>query len=184
MWVGLYKKNDPTDGSVTSIYWYMVNDATHQSGYTYSLKDMTNDNCDHGTRVAYKYLIPGEYKWVLTPEDGSYNVAKEVDFVIKPNEEIENKINLVDPSATYSVNSEIRVATKAYTNTGKDWIAIFKEDVDYTVREASYDSWSYITNAGITTIKAPSVPGKYKLVYFGEGARHIITTRDITVTIP
>ena len=66
----------------------MVNDATHQSGYTYSLKDMTNDNCDHGTRVAYKYLIPGEYKWVLTPEDGSYNVAEEVDFVIKPNEEI------------------------------------------------------------------------------------------------
>ena len=185
VWVGLYKKNDPTDGSVTSIYWYMVNDATHQSGYTYSLKDMTNDNCDHGTRVAYKYLIPGEYKWVLTPEDGSYNVAEEVDFVIKPNEEIENKINLVDPSATYSVNSEIRVATKAYTNTGKDWIAIFKEDVDYTVREASYDSWSHITtNAGITTIKAPSVPGKYKLVYFGEGARHIITTRDITVTIP
>ena len=40
-------------------------------------------------------------------------------------------------TATYSVNSEIRVATKAYTNTGKDWIAIFKEDVDYTVREAS-----------------------------------------------
>ena len=83
------------------------------------------------------------------------------------------------------MNSEIRVATKAYTNTGKDCIAIFKEDVDYTVREASYDSWSHITtNAGITTIKAPSVPGKYKLVYFGEGARHIITTRDITVTIP
>lgn len=184
VWVGLYRKDDPTDGSVTSIYWYMVNDATHQSGNTYGLKDMTDDNCDHGTRVAYKYLIPGEYKWVLTPEDGSYNVAEEVDFVIKENEEIEDKITLVDPSATYSPDSEIKVATKAYTNTGKDWIAIFKEGVDYTDAKADYESWAYIKDGDITTIKAPSVPGKYKLVYFGEDARHIITTRDITITTP
>lgn len=185
VWVGLYKKDDPTDGSVTSIYWYMVNDTTHQSGHTYGLKDMTDDNCDHGTRVAYKYLIPGEYKWVLTPEDGSYKVAEEVDFVIKPNEEIENKIKL-DSTVSYTVNSMIPVATKAYTNTGKDWIAIFKDNVDYTEGKAEYisGSWSYVTDGGVTTVKAPSTPGKYKLVYFGEDARHIITTRDIIVTTP
>lgn len=185
VWVGLYKKDDPTDGSVTSIYWYMVNDDSHQSGHTYTTKDMNNDNCDHGTRVAYKYLIPGEYKWILTPEDGSYGVAEEVDFVIKPNEEIENKVELVDPSATYAPDSEIRVATKAYTNSGKDWLAIYKEGVDYTDTEIqqNHDSWSYIVDAGITTIKAPSKPGKYKLVYFGEDKYHVITTRDITIAV-
>lgn len=186
VWVGLYKKDDPTDGSVTSIYWYMVNDDSHQSGHTYTTKDMNNDNCDHGTRVAYKYLIPGEYKWILTPEDGSYGVAEEVDFVIKPNEEIENKVELVDPSATYAPNSEIRVATKAYTNSGKDWLAIYKEGVDYTdpeVQPNNYLSWEYIIDGGITTIKAPSEPGKYKLVYFGEDKGHVITTRDITIAV-
>lgn len=185
VWVGLYKKNDPTDGSVTSIYWYMVNDDSHQSGHTYTTKDMNNDNCDHGTRVAYKYLIPGEYKWILTPEDGSYGVAEEVDFVIKPNEEIENKVELVDTSATYAPDSEIRVATKAYTNSGKDWLAIYEEGVDYTDIEIqpNHVSWSYIVDAGITKIKAPSKPGKYKLVYFGEDKYHVITTRDITIAV-
>lgn len=185
VWVGLYKKDDPTDGSVTSIYWYMVNDDSHQSGHTYTTKDMNNDNCDHGTRVAYKYLIPGEYKWILTPEDGSYGVAEEVDFVIKPNEEIENKVELVDPSAMYAPDSEIRVATKAYTNSGKDWLAIYEEGVDYTNTEiqSNHVSWSYIVDAGITTIKAPSKPGKYKLVYFGEDKYHVITTRDITIAV-
>lgn len=146
---------------------------------------MNNDNCDHGTRVAYKYLIPGEYKWILTPEDGSYGVAEEVDFVIKPNEEIENKVELVDPSATYAPDSEIRVATKAYTNSGKDWLAIYEEGVDYTNTETqpNHVSWSYIVDAGITTIKAPSKPGKYKLVYFGEDKYHVITTRDITIAV-
>ncbi len=185
VWVALYRKDDPTDGSVASIYWYYVNDEKHQSGNTYGLSRMDN-NVTNGKRAAYKYLIPGEYKWVLTPEDGSYNVAEQVDFVIKPNEEIENKLNLVDPSATYSPNSEIRVATKAYTNTGKDWLAIYKEGVDYTdpnVQPGNYVSWSYVTDGGITNIKAPSVPGKYKLVYFGEDKGYIITTRDITISV-
>ena len=187
-WVGLYRKDDKIgasqDGGVESIYWYYVNDEKHTSGQVYTIKDMDDSNCQYGqSRAALRYLPAGEYKLVLTPEDGSYAVAEQVNITIEPSETIEAGMQLLKPNAAYTPGEEIRIGTKPYSNTGQDWIAIFKEGVDYTKKDAVYLAYSaYITGDGTTTMTAPNEPGKYTLVFFGENTRYIVTTREIVVS--
>ena len=180
-WVGIYAKDDPTDGSVQSIYWYYVNDDSHQSGKAYKTSEMNDDNCKKSRpRALLRYLPVGEYKVVLTPEDGSYGVEEQVDFTVEESKEIEDKMQLVSETNEFAPGATIELKTSAYTTSGKDWVALFAEGVDYSQDGENYLGYAYVKE-GTTTLTAPTQTGKYTIVFLGEDARHMVKKLDIVV---
>ena len=76
-WAAIYSKDD-TIGSIDSIYWYYVADASHIPGQSYNIANEIYNS----TRAEYKELPAGEYMVVLL-EKGGYNVLEHIDITIK-----------------------------------------------------------------------------------------------------
>lgn len=176
-WVGLYLASDPTDGTVTSIYWYYVTD--YKSGDAIDIKAQTT-----GDRGSLNAVPAGDYKVVVYSGSG-YDVAATTYIKVVPadstNTVYDMKLNgqsvadgdVVTINYGQSINLQPTITGGA---AGEAWIGLYHAYYDKNTPFASAsgnmgENWAYVSQyAGKNwDITGTIWSGRTTVVLFGDG---------------
>lgn len=186
-WVGIYAKNDKYgtgDGTVTSIYWYYVDDDNHISGNSYNISKQEYNN----DRAELKSLPAGEYSIYLF-SNGGYDVIAQKDITIKASETpVDKKLELDKSSYNYQKGQKVTVTA---TGSSGDWVGIYASDDDY--KEVTSIYWYYVTdhNGEVFNIKEGEfndqrsalkdlIPGNYT-VYLFDKDQNVLARKNLVI---
>ncbi len=174
-WVGLYLASDPTDGSVTSIYWYYI--ADFGSGKAVDIKSQIA-----GDRGSLNSVPAGDYKVVVYSND-SYNVTATTYIKVVPADST-NTVYDVKVNGQAVADGEVLTVTNDGDITlqptfiggaaGDAWVGVYHAYYNaltpYESAGGNLTDYKYVSSAnGSWNLKGVLWSGRSTVVLFGDG---------------